>query len=170
MSNGSAAGLTLMAEIIDESGNTKPVTSSAQSTSEGTGLSTNASIRGTIPKLPPGFYRLRVRPEPSSEALPATEMAFQVIDESRELALPMADPVYLQQLAELTVNHGGGAFTPDEIDQLIETIQQRRQRAETPVVEKHRLGDGPFSGWMLFLLFAGALSTEWYLRRQWGLA
>ncbi|MGB0599234.1 MAG: glutamine amidotransferase [Rubripirellula sp.] len=170
LSNGAAAGLTLMAEIIDESGDTKPITTSAQSTSEGTGLSTNASIRGTIPKLPPGFYRLRVRPEPTSEALPATEMAFQVIDESRELALPMADPVYLRQLAELTVDHGGGAFTPDEVDQLIETIQQRRQRAETPVVEKHRLGDGPFSGWMLFLLFAAALSTEWYLRRQWGLA
>ncbi len=170
MTDGSAASLALVAEIIDESGDAKPITTSTQSTSEGTGLSTNASIRGTIPKLPPGFYRLRVRPEPASETLPPTEMAFQVIDESRELATPMADPVYLRQLAELTADHGGGAFTPDEVDQLIETIQQRRQRAETPVVEKHRLGDGPISGWMLFLLFAGALSTEWYLRRQWGLA
>ncbi|MDG2223126.1 MAG: glutamine amidotransferase [Rubripirellula sp.] len=170
MTDGSATSLALVAEIIDESGDAKPITTSTQSTSEGTGLSTNASIRGTIPKLPPGFYRLRVRPEPASETLPPTEMAFQVIDESRELATPMADPVYLRQLAELTADHGGGAFTPDEVDQLIETIQQRRQRAETPVVEKHRLGDGPISGWMLFLLFAGALSTEWYLRRQWGLA
>jgi len=96
-------------------------------------------------------------------------MTFQAIDESRELAQPMADPVYLRQLAELTADHGGAAFTPDEVDTLVETIKKRRRQAETPIVEKLRLGDGPISGWLLFALFAGALSTEWFLRRQWGL-
>jgi hypothetical protein len=98
------------------------------------------------------------------------ELAFQVIDESREMAQPMADPVYLQQLASLTTKHGGAAYTPDEIDTLIQTIKQRRRQAETPIVERFRLGDGPISGWILFGLFAAALSAEWFLRKQWGLA
>lgn len=82
----------------------------------------------------------------------------------------MADPVLLKQLAGMTADHGGAAFAPDEIGTLIETIKQRRRSAETPIVEKFRMGDGPRSGWILFTLFAGALSVEWFLRRRWGLA
>lgn len=165
-----AAIPNLVAEVVDEEGNVTAVATSTEARSEASTGPDAVSIRGEIPKLTPGFYRLRVRPDPSSESLPPEEMAFQVVDESRELAQPMADPVYLRQLAELTADHGGAAFAPDEIDELIETIRQRRRQAETPIVEKHRLGDGPISGWILFLLFAGALSTEWFLRRQWGLA
>ncbi|MEM1067262.1 MAG: glutamine amidotransferase [Planctomycetota bacterium] len=165
------AGESLVAEIIDQDGDVTPVQTSTESRSETSSAgSVTQSISGEIPTLSPGFYRLRVRPQTPSESLLPAQMAFQVIDESRELAQPMADPVYLQQLAELTADHGGAAYSPDDVDQLIETIRDRRQRAETPIVQKNRLGDGPISGWLLFLLFAGALSTEWLLRRQWGLA
>jgi hypothetical protein len=111
-----------------------------------------------------------VRAADESNSIEPDELAFQAVDESRELAQPMADPVYLRQLAEITADHGGAAFSPDDIDELIATIAKRRRQAETPVIEKHRLGDGPISGWMLFALFAGCLSTEWFLRRRWGLA
>ena len=67
-------------------------------------------------------------------------------------------------------DHGGAAFLPENIDELITKIKERRTLAETPVVEKFRLGDGPFTAWLLFGIFAGALSSEWFLRRQWGLA
>ena len=97
-------------------------------------------------------------------------MAFQAIDASREMSRSMADPVYLKQLAQLTADHGGAAFAPDQIDELIETIAKRRRKAESPVVEKHRLGDGPWTGWLVFLVFATALTIEWYLRRSWGMA
>ena len=93
-----------------------------------------------------------------------------MIDDSRELAQPMADPVYLRQLAELTSRNGGAAFRPDETDALVETIKRRRRQAETPIVEKFRLGDDPITGWMLFGCFALAISSEWFLRRKWGLA
>ena len=154
----------LVAEIVDSTG-----TATALNTSTETGSDQSSgshAIRGRIPKLPVGFYRLCVRSRSPSESLAPEELAFQVIDESRELARPMADPVYLKQLADLTSDHGGAAFLPDEIDQLITTIKQRRSLAETPVMEKFRLGDGPVTGWLLFGLFAGALSTEWLLRRH----
>ena len=159
----------LVAEIVDSTGAAIALNTSTETGSDQSPAASNA-IRGRIPKLPVGFYRLCVRPSSPSESLAPEELAFQVIDESRELAQPMADPVYLKQLADLTSDHGGAAFLPDEIDQLITTIKQRRSLAETPVIEKFRLGDGPFTGWLLFGLFAGALSTEWLLRRQWGLA
>ncbi len=128
----------------------------------------DAGISGQLPDLEPGFYRLVVTAD--DESIQADEVAFQVTESSRELARPMADPVYLQQLADLTSSHGGGAYDPGQIDQLIETIRSKRRTAQTPVVEKQRLGDGPISGWAVFLIFAAAMSGEWFLRRRWGMA
>lgn len=167
---GSQSQNELVAEIIDASAEVIPVTVGTESRRASASPPQSVAIVGQIPKLEPGIYKLRVRAMQPSESLRAAEMAFQVTNESRELAQPMADPIYMRQLAQLTSEHGGAAFAPDEIDALIEMIRQRRSNAVTPVVEKVRLGDGPLSGWLLFLLFAGAISTEWFLRRQWGLA
>ena len=125
-------------------------------------------IRGRIPELSPGFYRLVV--SASDESISEDEIAFQVLETSRELSRPMADPVYLQQLADLTSAHGGASFEPADVSALIDVIQERRREAETPIVEKRRLGDGPLSGWIVFVLFAATLSIEWGLRRAWGMA
>ncbi len=159
----------LVAEIVDSNGDVTPLGINTENSSIQSNRTTQA-IRGRIPELAVGFYRLRVRAESPDTTLPPQELAFQVVDESRELAQPLADPVYLIQLADLTSEHGGAAFLPENIGELITTIQERRSMAETPVVEKFRLGDGPFTGWLLFGIFAGSLSTEWFLRRQWGLA
>jgi len=159
----------LVAEIVDSNGDVTRLNVNTESSSSQSSRMTQA-IRGRITELAVGFYRLRVRAESPDATLPPEELAFQVVDESRELAQPLADPVYLSQLADLTADHGGASFLPENIDELITTIRERRSMAETPVVEKFRLGDGPFTGWLLFGIFAGALSTEWFLRRQWGLA
>jgi len=134
------------------------------------GASSRIAISGVIPAAEPGFYTLRVQPSDSTVPLESAELTFQISDESRELDFPMADPVYLRQLAELTADHGGGSFTVDEMDELLQAIAARRNKAEIPVVEKNRLGDGPISGWLVFLLVAGSLSIEWWLRRRWSMA
>lgn len=160
-----AAPVSLVADVIDESAAVIEVPVSSDST-----VADVAAVSGQLPKLDAGFYRLRVRPEDAQSPIAAEEIAFQVVDQSRELARPMADPVYLRQLAQLTAEQGGAAFAPDEIDQLIDTIALRRRQAETPIVEKFRLGDGPLSGWIVFVVFAVALAAEWFLRRRWGIA
>lgn len=125
-------------------------------------------IQGSLSDLEPGFYDLVVRAnKPSIE--PAT-VSFQVVDVSREMATPMADPVYLNQLADITASHGGAAYQPFEMDQLLAAIAEKRLSAETPVIEKTRLGDDPISGWVVFLIFTSLLACEWILRRMWGLA
>ena len=111
-----------------------------------------------------------MRGKAADSDLPPEQLAFQVIDKSRELAQPLADPAYLKQLAALTADHGGTFFLPEDASDLVSRIKKRRSLAETPVVEKFRLGDGPFTGWLLFGIFACTLSAEWFLRRQWGLA
>lgn len=163
------AATPLVAEIVAEDGKTMPLNTST----EGSGNQSNRfaqAIRGRIPELPVGFYLLRVRGKAADSDLPPEQLAFQVIDESRELAQPLADPAYLKQLAALTADHGGTFFLPEDANDLVSRIKERRSLAETPVVEKFRLGDGPFTGWLLFGIFACTLSAEWFLRRQWGLA
>lgn len=154
-------GVKLTAKLLDESDQETLLDVSASERG-------SISISGNLPELDAGFYRLLV--EASDPNVEADEVAFQVTETSRELARPMADPVYLQQLADMTSAHGGASFSPTNIGSLIDVIAQKRRTAETPVVEKNRLGDGPKSGWLVFLLFTGALSIEWFLRRKWSMA
>ena len=170
--------LELVAEIVLSENNDPPLPVAATKLAQdgSSGPVTSLAINGQIPELPPGIYRLRVSPRSETENRSETkniepaELAFQVIDQSLELSRPMADPVFMSQLAEQTIDQGGRAFAASEMEMLLETIQARRKKAETPMVNKARLGDGPKTGWPLFLIFAAALSAEWYLRRRWDLA
>lgn len=156
-----ASSIALSAAIENADGEETPLEVTANAGNQ-------PAITGRIPKLQPGFYNLIAKA--SDREIQPDKIAFQVTATSRELARPMADPVYMKQLADLTSRHGGASFDPQQIDELVKTIASKRRSAETPVIEKNRLGDGPASGWLVFTLFAGALSAEWFLRRRWGLA
>lgn len=158
--------IPLAAEIFDEQGVPRDVPLDRL-----TGADSNEQqSEGEVPTLEAGFYRLRVSDSREGRSVEPAEIAFQVIDDSREFERPEADPAYLAQLAEITADHGGGVFGPEQIEALIDEIRQRRRRGETPVISRSRLGDGPGSGWLVFVLFATALAGEWWLRRRWGLA
>jgi len=156
----------LIAEVVDAEGNATEIPLSSQAGDPALA----SAVRGEIPELDPGFYRLRVRPASDDSKLEPASRAFQVIEDSRELNQPMADTVYLKQLAALTVDHGGAAFAPSQVGRLVDLIDDRRRTAETTIVAKYRLGDDPLSGWLLFALFTAAMTSEWWLRRAWGLA
>lgn len=169
----SRPGVTLAAKLLDATGEEVGLdvvqSGGAGNPAMNNGRGSRAiSISGAIPELPPGFYRLVVTASDSS--IEPDEVAFQVTETSRELARPMADPIYLKQLADMTSAHGGSSFDPRDVGALLEAITLQRRAAETPVVEKNRLGDGPKSGWLVFSLFASALSAEWFLRRRWAMA
>ncbi|MCM2373891.1 glutamine amidotransferase [Aporhodopirellula aestuarii] len=120
--------------------------------------------------FPPGIHRVRVRLGDAADPVASAELPFQVVDDTTELAAIAADHAMLDRMAAITATSGGESFRPDQIDSLIERISTQRRRAERVVIEKWRLGDGPSSGWVVFLLFAGCLCSEWTLRRRWGLA
>jgi hypothetical protein len=125
-----------------------------------------AILDGTMPVLPPGLYQLQAA---ISGTETAVEKSFQVLDNDRELARPFADLTYLAQLSAQTAASGGASFLPSQVDELIQQITELRRTSASPVVKKYRLGDTPTTAWPLFLLIVGLLSTEWVLRRRWGL-
>ncbi|TWT95011.1 VWA domain-containing protein [Neorhodopirellula pilleata] len=156
-----------VAEIQLEDGTTQNVP--AQTTVQQNDQSQLVRISGSVPTgLPPGIHSLKVSIEGTNPM--SSTMPFQVIDDTREFIADAPNHALLGRLASATSAAGGESFRADQIEQLAERITDQRRRAQRVVIEKKRLGDDPITGWMLFVLFAGSLSIEWYLRRQWGLA
>lgn len=124
------------------------------------------TFAGSLPKLGPGLYRLRARLGDGGVSM---ERSFQVLDQDRELADPFADTTYLAQLSGQTAAAGGASLLPSQVDELIARIAQLRRTAASPIVKKYRLGDDAASAWPLLLSIVGLMSTEWVLRRRWGL-
>ncbi len=127
-----------------------------------------ATQDGKLSGLAPGMYRMRAMLAGSNKE--AVERSFQILDQEAELRQPFADHSYLSQLAGQTAAAGGAMFLADQTDELIDLITQLRRSSQAPVVQKYRLGDTPASAWPLFVILAGLLGSEWYLRRRWGLA
>jgi len=131
--------------------------------SDGTRLATE----GTVPvTLSVGMYRLRASIVGSEVS---AEKSFQVLDNDRELARPFADATYFNQLSAQTTASGGASYLPSQVQELIDRIAELRRTSSSPVVQKHRLGDTGVSAWPLFLAIVVLISTEWILRRRWGL-
>jgi len=161
-----SAANNLAAEVIGPEGTKTPLTVTRQPSAAG-----ELVVGGTLPSLPPGLYELRGYATQEGPDPPRPDRrAFQVVDNDRERARPLADPAMLGQLASLTATAGGRVYTPDQVDGLLETIRQNRQDAVTPVIERKRLGNDPLSGWLLLATFVALLASEWFLRRRWGLA
>lgn len=166
-----AGDFELAAEVIAEDGTRQAVPVVTQMAAESDSPAGDEPlVSGQIPDLPGGFYTLRVFDQSSGNTIEAAEMQFQVVDIDAELSRPLAEIAQMEQLAALTRSAGGRTFRPDQIDALVETIAALRQKAVLPVVEKYRLGDDPLSGWVLMIGFIGLMSTEWFLRKRWGLA
>lgn len=155
----------LIAELVDSAGTVTSLPVIRQPAADG-----EAIVSGKLSNLSPGIYRLRASAGGEASPLKPDEIAFQVIDNDREKLRPIADPAFLEQLADLTGDAGGQAFAVDELEQLIDAINRRRSDAALPITKQYRLGNDPGTGWLLFLLFAGCLGTDWALRRRWGLA
>ena len=160
----SVGQINLVAEVVGENGNVRKLDEIRQTIRPG-----ETSIAGSLPELEPGYYQLRVFSNDSAFKLKEERLPFQVVDRSRELASPMADPFYLSQLAEITSAHGGRAFSYDEMPQLLEQIARRQKLTKTKVTETYTLGNDPTTGWLMFVVFTIALTIEWLLRRRWGL-
>ncbi|MEX0824641.1 MAG: glutamine amidotransferase, partial [Pirellulaceae bacterium] len=147
--------IELAAEIVKPDGSVLPVTVTPQPATAG-----EVVVGGTMPELDPGLYRLRGFSPNAEDGNPAPdERAFQVVDDDRERARPLADPAMLEQLSALTVTAGGRVYTPEQIDELMETIRKDRRESVSPVIDRKRLGDDPLSGWLLFLVFVALLTA-----------
>jgi hypothetical protein len=113
----------------------------------------------------PGDYRVTVTARADGETVGAATARFSVSDVDVELDQPAAEPSLLASLAAMTAEAGGAGLAPEELPDLLEKLKTKTQEFEEEVVETITLWDR----WPPLLAFVGLLSTEWYLRKKWGM-
>lgn len=119
---------------------------------------------GTVSEcIEPGDWRLIVTASRPGDAPPQERTArFTVYRQEVELANPWANPLLMRQIAEAT---RGGVRLPEDLPATFREIGE--QPAEFETLEQWSAT--PWDSWPMFLLLAGAMCTEWFLRRRWGL-
>jgi uncharacterized membrane protein len=113
----------------------------------------------------PGDYRITVTARNGGESVGTATARFSVSDQDVELDQPAAEPTLLASLAGMTAESGGAGLAPEELPDLLERLKSKAQEFEEEIVETITLWDR----WPPMIVFVGLLSTEWYLRKRWGL-
>ncbi|TWU28110.1 glutamine amidotransferase [Bythopirellula polymerisocia] len=113
----------------------------------------------------PGDYRLTVSATSGQDYLGTTEARFTIPDRDMELDQPAAEPTFMASLANLTSDSGGAGLAPEELPDLLERLQERFEEFEEEVSTQQSLWDS----WPMLTALVGLLSTEWFLRKRWGL-
>ena len=117
----------------------------------------------------PGIYRLEVKATEGGTVLAKEFAEFAITKEDYELSDPAANPGLMDQLAGITKQVGGRALAPEQLAGLLAEIKKRPPRDEIETESKWQLGDTPWDAWGFFLLLVTLLTTEWFLRKRWGL-
>jgi hypothetical protein len=110
----------------------------------------------------PGDWRIVVKA--SRPGAPPRERAarFTVVRQDLELANPRSNPLLMRQLAEST---GGGVRLPEELPAIFAEIAGRPAAFDTT----EQWSFAAWDTWPMFLLVAGCLCGEWFLRKRFGL-
>jgi uncharacterized membrane protein len=125
---------------------------------------------GTVESLKvPGDYAIIVTAELDGKSLGSARGEFLVFDHDIELSNSAADHDQLARLAALTSEFGGRMVAPEQLPALFEEIRDRPPAMDIEVQTKWQLADTPQDAWAVFLLFVTILTTEWFLRKKWGL-
>jgi uncharacterized membrane protein len=126
--------------------------------------------RGVIaPVEAPGDYVVEVTATLAGETLGTARASFQILDRDLELSDPSADYALMARLAALTDEAGGRAVAPEELSNLLRELSEQQRSVEVEVQSRWQLGDTALDAWLLFLLVVVLISSEWILRKKWGL-
>jgi uncharacterized protein YlzI (FlbEa/FlbD family) len=117
----------------------------------------------------PGRYEWRAIASGSKGQQISARLPFVVMDQSIESMQPLPDWQLISQLAKLNASAGGDLVLPEQADEVIRRIVERRRQATETQVENIRLGDTSIDSWLLFIVVAGILILQWILRKTWGL-
>ncbi len=143
-------GSSLAASVIDPAGNSRNVRLSKN----------NESFSGTIAGCTePGDWRVVVKADDQGGE---TAARFVVYRQDLELANPRANTLLMQQIASAT---DGGVRLPEELPGIFKEIGQTPPVFTTSEDWSASLWDN----WIIILMFAGCLCTEWFFRKRWGL-
>jgi hypothetical protein len=109
-----------------------------------------------------GDYTIQLSATQGGQSLGSAQARFLVYEQDLELDNSAADRTLMDSLAQMT---GGESLAPEQLPGLLEELKKLPAQLAIPVQTKRTLWDQ----WPLFLLLAGLLSVEWFLRKKWGL-
>ena len=116
-----------------------------------------------------GRYSIRLAASVAGAPLDAAEQTFWVSGRDPELGDPAANPRRMAQLAGLTQDAGGKVLAPEQLADQLRTIKKETRRRESEEQTVWQLSDTLPDAWLLLLLLTALLTTEWALRKKWGL-
>jgi uncharacterized membrane protein len=116
-----------------------------------------------------GRYEWRASVAGSKGQTIEAKLPFVVIDQSVETMQPMPDWLLLNQMAKLNASAGGALVAPEQTNDVVQQILDRRKQSSQTAIENRRLGEGILDTWTAFLLLAGILVAQWSLRKKWNL-
>jgi len=116
-----------------------------------------------------GRYEWRAKAVGSKGKQVEARLPFIVLDQSVESMQPLPDWQLLSQLAKLNESAGGELMTPEQSEEIVRKIVDRRKQATETAVENYKLGDTVWDSWLVFACIAGVLVLQWVLRKVWGL-
>ncbi|MCA9175961.1 MAG: hypothetical protein KDB14_15855 [Planctomycetales bacterium] len=116
-----------------------------------------------------GDYTLLLVATRDGAEIGRAESSFQVIDRDVELSSPAADHEQLARLAKLTESAGGAMVPADDLYDVLRDVLSRPATTEVDTQTRWELAGTPRDAWLVMLALTALLSTEWWLRKRWGL-
>ena len=117
----------------------------------------------------PGAYRIEVRAMAGDQVVGTTRADFHVMDQQAEKSNPLADIDQLNWLAGFTQEQGGKLVAPEQVSALIKSLRDQPPELKIEMETKWQLGGSPLDAWIFFLGSVAVLTSEWFLRKRWGL-
>jgi hypothetical protein len=110
----------------------------------------------------PGEYLINVIGTKGDKTIGSTQARFIVYEQDLELHNPAADPGLAEEIASAS---GGSSVPPEQLGSFLKRLLSSRTQQEDKRVTIRTLWDN----WLMILLFAGIICTEWFYRKFRGL-
>jgi uncharacterized membrane protein len=125
-------------------------------------------FRAMLSPAAPGDYAIETIAYEGDRKVGEARAEFLVYDHDIELSTPAADPDLMGALAAWTRQEGGRAVAPEELPKLLADLASRPPEYEVRQ-KRWKLGGTSGDAWLMLVLMTGVMTTEWYLRKRWGL-
>ena len=153
-------GATFRAELVSPVGSRRSLRLSADGDVYSGWLKTDTK---------PDEYSVEVTASRGTRQLGTAVESFVVYDQDLELHEPAANPSLMANLAGMTAKAGGRVVAPEELGSLLDQIEEKLVELDIEVQTSFQFADEGRHAWAFFLCVAALLSTEWVLRKKWGL-
>lgn len=116
-----------------------------------------------------GRFEWRAQTTASNGKSIEAKLPFVVVDQSVESLQPIPDWQLMEQMARLNASAGGGLIAPDQTNDILTLLQERRKQSTETTIENRKLGEGVLDSWVAFLCLGMLMLLQWSLRKKWNL-